>query len=52
MAKKMVDLLDSQISGKKTAQVKKENLASAKIAESIGMILERETDGVLFFLKQ
>lgn len=51
MAKKMVALLDSQVFGKKIAQVKKENLASARIAESIGMVFECERDGVLFFIK-
>lgn len=51
LAKKMVALLDSQIFGKKVAQIKKENLASVKVARSIGMVLEREINGVLFFVK-
>jgi RimJ/RimL family protein N-acetyltransferase len=49
VAKRMVALLASRISGPIRAEVKAENIASARIAEHAGMTLERESDGVLHY---
>ena len=51
VAKQMVSSLASEISEPIRAEVKKGNVASIRIAEHAGMVLDRETDGVLHFLR-
>lgn len=51
IAKKMVALLDGKFPGPIRAEVKKGNVASVKIAESIGMKLVEESEGILIFSK-
>jgi len=47
--KKMVKLLVKNLSGKITAIIKKENLASIAIAESAGLTFKYEKDNLLFY---
>lgn len=49
VAKQMVARLAGQISQPIRAQVKQENIASVRVAESAGMEFEREADGVLHY---
>lgn len=49
--KKILALLSSKINGPICAEVKNNNLASIKLAESIGMELEKESNGILYFIK-
>lgn len=51
VAKRMVALLVHQIPEPVRAEVKAENIASARIAEHVGMEFERETDGILHYKK-
>ena len=34
-----------------TAEVKKGNIASSKVAEFVGMVLEKEINGILYYYK-
>ncbi len=49
LAKRMVALLAQQISEPIRAEVKRENVASARIAEYVGMVFVREVEGVLHY---
>jgi RimJ/RimL family protein N-acetyltransferase len=49
IGKRIVALLARQISEPIQAEVKLGNTASVRIAESVGMKLEREVDGVLYY---
>jgi len=49
VAKQMVVLLASQIPEPIRAEVKAGNIASARIAEYVGMEFDREADGVLHY---
>lgn len=49
LAKQMVALVAARIPGPIRAEVKTGNRASVRIAEHLGMTLERETDGILHF---
>jgi len=51
VAKLMVALLAENLSGDLCAQIKKGNIASVRVAEYIGMQLESELDGILYFLR-
>lgn len=51
VAKKMVALLAQQISEPIRAEVKVENIASARIAEHAGMTFEREVEGLAHYLR-
>jgi RimJ/RimL family protein N-acetyltransferase len=47
----MVDILVKQLRCSVRAEVKESNLASIRIAESVGMVLVDRKDGVLYFSK-
>lgn len=49
VAKRMVAVLASEFSEPIRAEVKTGNTSSARIAEHAGMVLERETDGILYY---
>lgn len=49
LASQMVKLLTETLNGRITAQIKKTNLSSIKIAESVGMSLKKEEDSILYF---
>ena len=49
VAKEMVTALIGVIGSNVRAEVKRENIASVKVAESVGMKLDYEKDEVLFF---
>lgn len=51
VAKRMVALLVQKFPGSIRAEVKAGNIASAKIAEAIGLKLIEESNGVLFYKK-
>ena len=52
LGKRMVVLLADRLPGPLTAQVKTGNVASRRIAESIGMRLVGETEGVLYYRRE
>lgn len=52
LGKKMVKLLADSIQGKVMARVKTGNISSVKIAESAGLVFEKEENGFLFFLRK
>jgi RimJ/RimL family protein N-acetyltransferase len=52
IGKAMVKILADSISMPLKAEVKKDNIASVKIAEYIGLILEKEENGILFFYSE
>jgi len=49
---KMVALITNQSTTKIKAEIKKENKASIRIAENVGMIFEKERDGILYYSKK
>ena len=49
VAKKMLQLFAAQINEAICAQIKVGNLASVRVAESVGMKLEKEVNGVLYY---
>lgn len=51
VAKKMLRVLLGQIRGPACAEVKSINKASCRVAESAGMVMEREIDGVCYFFR-
>ncbi|MDZ7924552.1 MAG: GNAT family N-acetyltransferase [Marinagarivorans sp.] len=51
VAKRMVALLALQLAIPISAEIKKDNIASIKVAEHVGMAQEGEIDGMLFFKK-
>lgn len=51
VARRMMELLVDQISGPIRAEVKAGNMASVRIAESVGMKFEKEIDNVLHFFR-
>ncbi|OQB75894.1 MAG: hypothetical protein BWX92_02310 [Deltaproteobacteria bacterium ADurb.Bin135] len=51
VAKRMVAVLANEISDPIRAEVKTGNISSARIAEHAGMVFERETDGVLHYMR-
>ena len=51
IAKNMVALMVANSNLHFCAQIKKENLASAKVAEFVGMRLEKECEGILYYYK-
>ena len=51
VAKAMVSLLADQIPGPLRAEVKAENVASARVAEHAGMVIERRTGDVIHFYR-
>ncbi len=51
IAKRMVRLLADHISGPLRAEVKSDNLASARVAEFVGMLFEFECDGIKHYVR-
>jgi len=51
IGKEIVKAISPKIHGPIYAEIKKENLASVNIAKSIGMILNDERNGVLYFIR-
>jgi|GEM_PF-1474209 len=49
IGKQMVALLACELSGPIQAKVKSDNPASARIAAHVGMTLDREADGILYY---
>lgn len=49
LAKQMLSALLNKLDKPLLAQVKVENVASMKVAETLGFVLEKEDDGVLFY---
>lgn len=49
LAKQMLSVLLNKLDKPLLAQVKVENVASMKVAETLGFVLENEDDGVLFY---
>lgn len=49
VAKKMLQLFTEQIDDAICAQIKVDNLASVRVAESVGMKLDKEANGVLYY---
>jgi RimJ/RimL family protein N-acetyltransferase len=52
VAKRMIALLLHQLAEPVRAEVKVGNVVSARLAEQVGMVLEREEDGVLYYRKE
>lgn len=51
VGRRMLGALMMELEGPFRAAVKKDNAASARIAEAAGMVLEKEQDGVLYYYK-
>ncbi len=52
IAKQMVALVAEQLDGTLFAEVKVGNIASVRVAESVGMALVKEENGVLFYKRE
>ena len=51
IAKRMVAIAALQLAMPISAEIKKDNIASIKVAESVGMVQQTEIEGVLLFKK-